>query len=75
MITPEQQQNILKSIRTVAFASELTEEQVNERKRFLVLGALVGLQEVGQSVPPHWIINIQCHRIDRLFAELEPKAI
>ena len=71
MIDKTQQHAIIRNLKVIAIASELDKEQIEERFRLLIVGAVVAIQTLGQEAPPHWLINIQCGRVDRLMEEVK----
>lgn len=66
MITEEKQKELLESIKVLVSGDHKSQEEKEEQQRLLMLGAVLALGV--ENVPPHWVMNVQCGRVDRLFA-------
>lgn len=65
MISKETQHRILKEI--------LEQPDIDEKGQTnMLFGVVIALGQA--NIPPYWIINLICGRIDRLFAEVKPLA-
>lgn len=62
IISEEQQKDILLNVKVLATKSGVFDE---ERAHILLIGVYVALQK---ALPPFWVANIMCKRIDRLFS-------
>jgi hypothetical protein len=65
-ISPERQKEILSTIRALASGGGKGPKTIERERHLLLIGVYVAL---GATCPPHWVINIQCGRTDRLFEE------
>lgn len=74
MIDKAKQRSIITTIKALCEADHLPEPAREERRQLLFIGLMLGLQS---ELPPHWQMNIQCNRTDRIMDEFEkePKAI
>lgn len=60
-IPDKQQEEILKTVKALSTQGKKFNKK---RAHLLLIGAYIAL---GNTCPPHWVINIQCGRTDRLF--------
>jgi hypothetical protein len=68
-ISPERQKEILTAVRRAATWGERDTSREDYERHLIMFGVSLAL---GPTCPPHWVINIQCGRTDRLFEE-EPQ--
>lgn len=63
MISPEQQAQIISNVRAIATVDSIVNEH-DAHMLFLGVALALGMTEL----PPFWLINIQCGRVDRILA-------
>lgn len=64
LIDEDHQAKIIQEIREQT--EHLKGKNKEKSQTLLLIGVIIGLQ-VLYKIPPHWLINIQCGRADRIF--------